>query len=338
MKRIFAVIIVHACFFCVLATAQSLDLTIKGHGISIGDSREVTGLRMNFRDKHMRRVNGINATIWSPREPARGTVNGLALGLPLTGGKRLNGIAIGLFGAGAEKSVTGLLGGLVGAGAGKNISGIAFGGIGLGAGNNISGIALGGIGLGSGGNMTGLMFGGIGLGSGGNITGISIGGIGVGSGGDLHGLNIGGFGVGAGGHIYGISVSLIGIGAGNSVQGITISGVGVGAGKKIQGITIAGFGMGAPKISGLSAALSVGSVEYTGVAIAPAYFHIEEDGRFRGVSFSAWNRIQGTQSGLTIGILNIANDLKGVQIGLLNIAHSNPKGLKVLPFFNADFN
>ncbi|NIQ51932.1 MAG: hypothetical protein GWM92_00265, partial [Gemmatimonadetes bacterium] len=66
-----------------------------------------------------------------------------------------------------------------------------------------------------------------------------------------------------------------------------------------------------------------------GLVVAPAYFNVVEDGTFRGVSVSAFNRIQGRQNGLTIGILNIAEELHGLQIGLVNIAR-NKRSNRVL--------
>ncbi|HJU66524.1 MAG TPA: hypothetical protein VJ596_12630, partial [Gemmatimonadaceae bacterium] len=80
---------------------RSLDLTIDGYGISIGDSRGVNGLRLNYRDTRLRRVNGANITVWLPHEESEGEVNGVALGLPATGAERINGIAAGILGAGA---------------------------------------------------------------------------------------------------------------------------------------------------------------------------------------------------------------------------------------------
>jgi len=320
------------------AATQSLDLAIKNYGISIGDSRRINGLRLNFRDQRLRQVNGINATFWMPHEPARGHVKGLALGLPLTGAEKINGIAIGIFGAGAEASLKGIAMGLVGVGAGQDISGIMIAGIGAGSGADIKGIGIAGIGLGSGGDIKGIMISGIGVGSGGDVKGITFGGIGVGSGGDMLGLNIGGIGVGAGGSITGISISVVGVGAGESISGITIAGVAVGSGNEIKGITIGGVAVGAPNLKGLVAGLSAGAQEFKGLALTPAYFRITDNGLFRGISVSAFNHIKGEHRGLSIGILNFANDLYGVQIGLINIARSNPKGLKVLPVFNADFN
>jgi hypothetical protein len=49
------------------------------------------------------------------------------------------------------------------------------------------------------------------------------------------------------------------------------------------------------------------------------------------------NQIEGRQSGLSIGIVNYAWELNGIQIGLINYVRDNPKYLKVLPLFNAPF-
>ena len=56
-------------------------------------------------------------------------------------------------------------------------------------------------------------------------------------------------------------------------------------------------------------------------------------GTLRGASVSAFNNIEGTQHGLTIGLLNIAGELNGVQLGVINIARNNPRGLQVLPLY-----
>ena len=44
--------------------AAQLDLTVDHKGIAIGDVPRVTGLRINYRDRHLERVDGVNATIW----------------------------------------------------------------------------------------------------------------------------------------------------------------------------------------------------------------------------------------------------------------------------------
>jgi hypothetical protein len=48
------------------------------------------------------------------------------------------------------------------------------------------------------------------------------------------------------------------------------------------------------------------------------------------------NHIKGEQRGLTIGIVNTAEILNGVQIGLINRAANNPPGLRYLPIVNVN--
>jgi hypothetical protein len=249
---------------------QSLDVAVNGVGLSIGDSEEITGLRLNFRDYHMRRVTGINATIWMPYNERGGDVKGLALGLPLTGADNIEGIGYGILGVGANKS----------------IKGIAFGGLGAGAGQDVHGIAFGGLG--------------------------------VGAGQDLVGITAGGLGAGAGRDFTGISMSGIGTGAGGTLKGLHMAGIGVG-GTTVRGIVLSGFAAGGHDVKALM--------------VAPAYINIKDDGIQRGLAISAFNRIQGEQAGFTIGIVNWARTLSGVQIGLLNFA-GNKERMKWMPLVN----
>jgi hypothetical protein len=103
------------------ASAQSLDLTVNNTGLSIGDSRFVRGVRINFRDRRLERVEGVNITVWTPYEPARGVVKGLAIGLPATGARRIEGAGIGVFGVGATQDFTGIGLGGFGVGAGGDV-------------------------------------------------------------------------------------------------------------------------------------------------------------------------------------------------------------------------
>jgi len=252
------------------AGAQSLDLTVRDTGISIGDSEEVTGLRINFRDRAMQRVRGINATVWTPRERPGGKVNGVALGLPLTGSGGLSGIGLGLLGISVDSSLTGMVLAGLGAGAGQDIKGIVFTGLGAGAGRDITGIAISGV------------------------------------------------GVGAGQHMTGVSLSGVAAGAGGTLRGIHAAGIGIGA-TNVRGIILSGFAAGGHDVYALS--------------MAPGYFKIDHDGRQRGVSIAAFNRIRGVQEGLTIGIVNWTRQLEGIQIGLINGA-GNKKRMRWMPFVN----
>jgi len=312
---------------------HSLDLTVHDVGISIGDSRRVTGLRINFRDRRLEQVNGINATIWTPYE-ANGEVNGLALGLPATGAARITGLTAGVFGAGADERIRGIGVGGLGLGSGGGLSGIMIGGLGVGTGGDIEGIGVGGLGVGGGGNMRGLMIGGLGVGGGGDATGIIIGGLGAGGGGSVRGLSVGGFGVGAGGGVSGIAIGGLGVGSGGDVTGIAIGGLGVGTGGTLRGLGVGGLGVGAPRIVGVVAGLMAGGEDVRWLVLAPAYFRIAPRGRFTGVAASAYNHVGGEQHGLTIGLLNVAEALHGVQIGVFNYARNNPAPWKLLPILN----
>ena len=133
----------------------------------------------------------------------------------------------------------------------------------------------------------------------------------------------------------GVSIAGVGVGGGEGISGISIAGVGIGGGGKISGLSIAGLGVGAPSLSGIViTGVGAGTLDFNGGVIAPLYFRIEKEGSMRGVSVSAFNRLSGVQHGLTIGVLNIAEELRGLQIGLINIARRNPRGRRVLPIVN----
>ncbi|MFI5231587.1 MAG: hypothetical protein ACHQSE_03640 [Gemmatimonadales bacterium] len=301
--------------------------------ISIGDYPSVNGLRLNFRDGRVGRVNGVNITLWSPYEDAAETIKGVALGLPVTGGAEIDGIATGLLGVGASGRIRGVTLAPIGAGAGSDISGIAIGGVGLGTGGRLTGLVIGGVGAGAGGDMKGIIIGGVGTGGGGNATGLLAGGVGAGVGGDIHGIVVGGVGAGVGGSIHGIAIGGVGTGAGGDLIGLALAGVGIGAGGSIRGVAIAGIGAGAPEISGGFAALAVGARDARGVILAPALFRIERGGSFRGGSVSAVNYIRGSQTGVTIGLVNYTRSLDGIQIGVLNIV-GDAKSHQVMPVVN----
>jgi hypothetical protein len=139
--------------------------------------------------------------------------------------------------------------------------------------------------------------------------------------------------VGAGGRFTGLGIGLVGIGVGGDATGIMIGGVGVGSGGTLKGLAVSGVGTGAPKIVGIVlSALAAGSEDIRGAVVAPAYVRVE-DGRLSGASLSAFNHIKGDQHGLTIGIINYARRLDGVQIGVLNYAGNNRRA-KLLPIAN----
>lgn len=314
--------------------AQILDLTVNDVGLAIGDKPVMTGLRLNYRDARLEKVTGANVTLWSPYRPIRGVVNGVAIGLPVTGANQIHGLGVGVFGLSADNSISGLGVGGIGLGAGGDLHGIMVGGIGVGTGGSAEGITIGGIGVGTGGRIRGLQIGGIGVGGGGDVSGITIGGIGVGAGGRLSGLAIGGIGVGGGADFKGIGLGGIGVGVGGDATGLMIGGIGVGAGGRLKGLSIAGIGVGAPAISGVVLTpIASGTLNAHAIVLSGLYFKIEESGRFDGAAVSSVTNIQGAQHGLTIGLFNYARELHGVQIGLLNIS-DNEGHRRVIPIFS----
>jgi hypothetical protein len=312
---------------------QGLKIAAGDVGLGIGDVPRLDGIRLNFRDRELRKVRGLNATIWGPYQGARGEVRGLALGVPLTGAADMSGLAVGL-GVEVERTFTGVGLAPIGFGAGDRIRGIAVGGIGIGGGGELEGLMVGGVGLGVAGDIRGVVVGGVGAGAGGDLEGLAVGGVGIGAGGRVTGVVIGGVGAGASGDVRGIVIGGVGVGAGEDVTGIAVGGVGVGAGGELKGLAIGGVGVGAPRIRGVVlTGVGAGAEDARGFVLAPAYFEIEEGGVMEGVSVSAWNRIRGRQHGVAIGLLNVADELHGLQLGLINIAR-NKDSFSVLPLVN----
>ncbi|MGH7700801.1 MAG: LA_2272 family surface repeat-containing protein [Gemmatimonadales bacterium] len=85
------------------ATHRALNLTIQGFGLSIGNSARVNGLRINFQDHRLERVNGVNLTFWTDLtgfsfgayNRVQGTQVGLAIGI-YNSARTLKGLQIGL--------------------------------------------------------------------------------------------------------------------------------------------------------------------------------------------------------------------------------------------------
>ncbi len=315
-------------------TGTALNLTVRDVGLSIGDSKRTTGLRLNYRDRSLQRVTGINLTLWRPHDEAGGTINGIAVGLPLTGSHRIRGVGVGA-GISAQSALDGLFVAPVGLGSGEHLRGIAVGGLGLGAGDRVQGVMIGGLGAGAGEQADGLLLGGLGAGAGGTVNGILMGGLGAGAGEHANGILIGGLGAGAGESATGLILGGLGAGAGDTLNGIGLSVGGVGAGDALKGLGIGGLGVGAgDSMTGLAVAgIGVGSSNVTGLSVSGAYTRVE-GGALRGLSISAHNDIRGTQRGVVIGLYNYTRHLDGVQIGVLNFARNNPVWARILPVLN----
>lgn len=330
------------------AFSQGFGIPSKKGGIGFGNLPKFTGIRFNVKDKNVEKLTGINFTVWFSKHDAdqSGVMNGLSIGLPMAMGHQdQNGISIGLLGVGATRNLNGInIGGLA-TGSGNSINGFNFGGLAIGSGQDIRGVNIGGLAAGAGGSVVGFNLAAMGVGCGENLSGFSFGGLGVGSGQNVSGITIGGLGVGAGESMTGFQFGGLGVGAGEKITGVTIAGLGIGAGDEVRGIMGSLGAIGSPRVTGLAVASAVGGMNVRGIIIAPLWFRVGagkrdpdyDKGTMRGISVSAYNRIIGEQRGVAFGIVNYTRKIKGVQFGLINIVRENPKGLRVLPFFNTRF-
>jgi len=124
---------------------RGLDLTINGAGLAIGNIPRVNGIRINFRDTYLEEVNGLNLTLWGPRDDVGGTVRGLAVGLAAPTADRLQGISLGGLAVVAEGELTGIgIGGLAVVSNGTS-SGLNFGGLATVSQGSSSGVYVAGL-------------------------------------------------------------------------------------------------------------------------------------------------------------------------------------------------
>jgi hypothetical protein len=315
---------------------QSFDIPVEGYGISFGNSKKFAGLRFNFRDKRVDRIDGLNISLWKADENEDAIMRGISVGIMPEAGD-MGYLQLG-FGVAADYQLSGISIGIFGAGSGGDMDGINIGGLGAGAGGSITGINFGGLGAGAGKDIIGLNIGGLGAGAGQNAIGLNIALLGAGAGQNLYGVTLAGLGAGAGQNVSGITFGGLGAGAGQNMTGINIGGLGVGAGQELRGLSFALLGVGAPTIKGVTVAgLGVGGVEITGLTAALAHVRIEDDGILTGLTASAFTYIKGSLRGVSLGIVNYAYEVSGIQIGLVNYVADNPSGLKILPIFNTSF-
>lgn len=180
------------------------DTTHLDPAISLGNTAGVNGLRLNFRDSRLDRVNGVNLTVWLPKGQGKGTVNGIALGIPATGAFTINGLGAGL---------------------------------GLEATHNINGLLVSGLGSVALGTVRGVSVAGLATAGGQSLMGVNVGGLGVLAGQSLWGLNVGGLAALSAGHITGLTIAGLAAGA-PIVRGVLIAGAAAG-GSNVTGAMIA---------------------------------------------------------------------------------------------------
>ena len=343
------------------AISQSLDIAPGGYGLSIGNSRRITGIRVNLVDHQVERVTGLNLTLWTPKKNPDALFQGISLGLIGPKARQIDGIALGgigvsvrekirgiaLGGLGVKaREITGLSTGLVRLEVEKRLRGLAIAGFWAGEAERLEGIAispvgaiadtvlgvtLGGLIAGGGSQLTGIALS-LGGSFSGRVRGIEIGGIGAG-GGDLGGIIVGGIGAG-GEQVKGLIFGGLFVGSGKNLDSVAGSLGGIWAKNRLRGIALGGLGVGAEEaIRGIAGgSLFVFSRDVKGVTAGALNGFILEDVNLE--DFLRFRFINDRFTGLSIGLVNYTRRLKGVQIGLLNYAENNPKWLRLLPLVN----
>ena len=294
-----------------------IGLTVHDWGVSFGNARRVNGVRVNVQDADLYRVNGLNITLWKPREPLTGTVNGVQAGL-VPGARRVTGLAVGLGGVVTEDRARGILIGGLGAVSNRDLDGVVIGGLGTVANRDISGIAIGGLGTVANRQITGIALGGLGTVANRDLVGVAIGGLGTVANRDVVGAAAGGLGLVANGTIRGVGLGGLAVVANGSIDGVALGGLAVVANGRLTGLGLGGLTV-------------VANEAIHGVAIAGGGVDTHE---LNGLAISPYNRVRGFQRGLTIGVYNSAAELHGLQLGLLNRAKNNRAPFKILPVLN----
>lgn len=349
-------------------SGRSLDLGIAGHGISFGNSPVWTGLRINLTDRDVRRVDGGNITLWRPDRNPDAEFNGLAFGLvgPVAGSIR--GAGIGLVATVTEQSLGGLAYGTAAVVTGGALTGFALGGAGVVTGG-LHGIALSPIAVVSHGDSYGASIAGLATVSQGEFRGLGVAGLATVAQGDMRGLGLAGLAIVSQGDMRGINAAGLATVAQGDMTGISFGGLATVAEGRMRGINLAGLAVvGADGVVGLNVGgaaiagdrggvtglnLTLGTIETAGpvrwvsfagykvdspdvrgISINPIRLKAVD---LTGVAIGGYNRVDGMQRGLTIGIFNWTRELHGVQVGLLNYAGNNEPPFRLVPILNAHF-
>jgi hypothetical protein len=229
-----------------------IGLTIHDYGISFGNAPRINGVRLNVQDADLERVNGINVTVWKPREPLTGTVNGVQIGL-LPGSGEVNGVGVGLAGLVADGSIHGIGFGGLGAVANGDLKGVVFGGLGAVANRDIWGVAVSGLGTVANRDVVGLAFAGLGTVANRDVTGVGLGGLALVANGSITGIGVGGLAVVANGRITGLGVGGLAVVANESIRGIAVAGYSVDT-HEMDGVAVSAY----TRVRGLQRGLAIG--------------------------------------------------------------------------------
>ena len=242
MKKSFTLVIVillmgelHISAQDTLTNGKALNFPTAKYGVSIGNSSEFNGIRINFADENVKRINGLNITFWLKHAKNEyAVVNGISLGVIPTAGT-MQFVNLGLLGVGTD----------------NNLNGVSVGGLVVGLGGNINGLSISGLITMADGDKS-------------VISGIAISGIGIGANKAINGLALGGITVFTeGGDINGVASSLAWIYAEKNFRGLAVT-VGYLGAEIFKGVAIAGYAK-TDQMNGLSIALFNRTKELHGV-------------------------------------------------------------------------
>ncbi|MFT6109669.1 MAG: hypothetical protein ACJA2W_002591, partial [Planctomycetota bacterium] len=105
-----------------------LPIGFNDSGLCIGNSKRWNGVRLNFADRGVEEITGLNVGIWDFEGSSVDQMNGIDIGLKNQVGEG-QGVSLGLFGTAAHESLSGVgLGGLA-VFAKKELRGIHLGGL-----------------------------------------------------------------------------------------------------------------------------------------------------------------------------------------------------------------
>ena len=324
----------------------------------------VTGVNLTLWRARPEGVGGQIRGLALGLAPQAGHLAGVGAGLgAVVGEESLTGLhAAGLASIAGESTRGIQLAGLA-AISGEDTRGIQLGGLAAISGEDTRGIQLGGLAAISGEDARGVQAGGMAMIGGGNVRGLQAGGMAVVAGNELRGAQAAGLAVVGGGAMHGIQAAGLATVAGGNARGLQVGGLAVVAGGRMDGVQVGGIAV----VSGCSmrgVQLSLGSVETNradqrfgipeaecpargttgltaggfrvvtpearGITGAVGWISADE---IRGLSAAGLQR-SGLHVGLSVGLINWTDHLRGVQLGLLNRAGNNPAPFRVLPLLN----
>jgi hypothetical protein len=201
-----------------LSNGKALNLPFRRYGLSIGNSHDFNGVRINLMDKHVNRINGLNVTFWSD--------NALRFEQWLNEGNDssvINGISMGIVPTAGSMQLINL--GLMGVRTSPNsLNGLSAGGTFILSAGNINGLSISGL-------LTQTCV----------INGIAVSGLFVAGTQGINGLAIGGIAVSSDTKdINGVAFSPGILYCGNNFKGIGVSGIFLRS-MVYKGLALAGF-------------------------------------------------------------------------------------------------